>query len=209
MEFDRELYQRTFSRLKASPEKIQEVIHMTENRKIKKTARRALAAVAVTALAALTAMGANAATGGQLFARMVSFTQSADGRTAEMVFEVDNGAQGGGGEMSFHIYESGEEGKAVVNYQDEKGRPLQAELDMDVDAELSLDGRQLQVNGVILEGDRAVVQYAGEDGEAAVAVLMLPEDCQGFESLNDLLQAKGKVSGATQDGGAYELTAGK
>ena len=57
MEFDRELYQRTFSRLKASPEKIQEVIHMTENRKIKKTARRALAAVAVTALAALTAMG--------------------------------------------------------------------------------------------------------------------------------------------------------
>ena len=207
MEFDRELYQRTFSRLKASPEKIQEVIHMTENRKIKKTARRAMDAEAVTALAALTAMGANAATGGQLFARMVSFTQSADGRTAEMVFEVDNGAQGGGGEMSF--YESGEEGKAVVAYQDEEGRPLQAELDMDVDAELSLDGRQLQVNGVILEGDRAVVQYAGEDGEAAVAVLMLPEDCQGFESLNALLQAKGTVSGATQDGGAYELTAGK
>ena len=47
MEFDRELYQRTFSRLKASPEKIQEVIHMTENRKIKKTARRALAAVEI------------------------------------------------------------------------------------------------------------------------------------------------------------------
>lgn len=207
MEFDKELYQRAFSSMKASPEKIQEVICMTENRKTKRTARRIFAAIAVTALAALTAMGANAATGGQLFARVVSFTQSADGQ-ATMVFEVDDGAQGGGETLDFHIYESGEGGNAVVTYQDENGQSLQAELDMDVDAVLSLDGLQSRVNGLVLEGGRAVALYAGKDGQTA-AVLMLPEDCQGFESLDQLLAAKGSVSGKTQDGRAYELTAAK
>lgn len=214
MEFDRDLYKRTFSRLKASPEKIQEVIDMTENRKTKRIARKMLVAVAVTALAVLTAMGANAATGGQLFARIVSYTESADGTTAEMVFEIDDSGEDGGKIQEFSLYEAGDDGKAVMRYWDENGKEVRQEIDLDQVPSaqppiLRLDGQVAAVTGTELDNEKgtATVRFTGPDGKEASAVLVLPEDCRSFESLNQLLFDKGTVTGKTQDGRDYEITA--
>ena len=65
MKPSKELYQRTFSRLKPSPEFGKELLTMTENMKRPKrfVARRLIAIAAVLALVFALAMGANAATG--------------------------------------------------------------------------------------------------------------------------------------------------
>lgn len=215
MEVDRELYKRAFSRVKASPEKIQEVIDMTENQKTKKTARRMLVAVAVTALALLTAMGANAASGGQLFTRIVSYTQSADGCRTETVVEADDGStQEDGAPKNFTIHQEGEDGKAVVTYWDESGREIQEEIDLDqasgaMAPVLWLDGQEMVLESTELDGKTAAVTCRDAEGREAKAVLELPGDCQGFGSLAELLEAKGTVSGRTQDGRSYKLAKGE
>lgn len=73
MEFNKELYQRAFSRVKASPEKIQEVLDMTESKR-PKLARRLLTAAVIAALLSLVALGANAAMGGEAFSRVIGFS---------------------------------------------------------------------------------------------------------------------------------------
>lgn len=73
MEFNKELYQRALSRVKASPEKIQEVIDMTESKR-PKLARRLLTAALIAALLSLVALGANAAMGGEVFSRVIGFS---------------------------------------------------------------------------------------------------------------------------------------
>lgn len=213
MEFNKELYQRAFSRVKASPEKIQEVIDMTENRRTKRIARKMLVAVAVTALAVLTAMGANAATGGQLFARIVSYTESADGSTAEMVIEIDDGAEGGGQVQEFTLYEAGDDGKATMQYWDENGKEVRQEIDLDQVPSaqppvLRLNGKKAAVTSAELDQGKgtATIRYMDGDGKEASAVLVLPEDCRDFESLNQLLAEKGTICGQTQAGEDYEIS---
>jgi len=78
MELNKELYQRTFSKLKASPELGKELLAMTEKtRKPKKFVLRRLAvAAAVMALAFALAMGANAATGGELMGTVLKYVKS-------------------------------------------------------------------------------------------------------------------------------------
>lgn len=212
MEFNKELYQRALSRVKASPEKIQEVIDMTENRGTKRIARKLLVAVAVTALAVLTAMGANAATGGQLFARIVSYTESADGSTAEMMVEIDDGALESGQVQDFTLYEAGDDGKATLTYRDENGKEVRQEIDLDQVPSarppiLRLNGKEAAVTGAELDQEKgtAAVRYLDGDGQEASAVLVLPEDCRSFESLNQLLAEKGTIRGQTQAGEDYEI----
>lgn len=78
MERNKELFQRTFSRLKASPESGKELLAMMEQaKKPKKFALRRLAvAAAVLALAVALAMGANAATGGEMFGTVLKYVTS-------------------------------------------------------------------------------------------------------------------------------------
>lgn len=76
MDFYPDLLKRSFSRLKASPEKIQEVIDMasmTENKRKPKIVRRMLVAAVLVALAVLTAAGVSAMGGGKVFSRVTAF----------------------------------------------------------------------------------------------------------------------------------------
>lgn len=108
MEPSKEFYQRTFSRLKASPELGKELLSMTEKtRKPKKFILRRLAvAAAVTALAAALAMGANAATGGELYeatiGRLVCTLRTNDGNIAR-IYE----GKSEDGKVNFVIEEEG------------------------------------------------------------------------------------------------------
>lgn len=108
MEPSKEFYQRTFSRLKASPELGKELLSMTEKtRKPKKFILRRLAvAAAVTALAAALAMGANAATGGELYeatiGKLVYTFKMDDGNIARM-YE----GKSADGKVNFIIEEEG------------------------------------------------------------------------------------------------------
>lgn len=115
-------YKRAFSRLKASPEKIQEVINMTENRRPRKVVRRLLVAAVVMALAMLIAVGANAASGGQLF-RILSYHEYDEGDgsyRAEMEIELDDEALADGRIGEFGITQD-ENGKTIMTYTDEDG----------------------------------------------------------------------------------------
>lgn len=126
-----EKYKKMFSRVKASPEKIQEVIDMTETRKPRRIVRNLLVTAAIMALAVLTAMGANAASGGELFARIVSYVEytAEDGtEVAEMQVEIDDGALGEDGIGGFEIIQ-GEDGKAFMVYTDENGQKVTKEID--------------------------------------------------------------------------------
>lgn len=126
-------YKRAFSRLKASPEKIQEVIDMTENiRKPKRIIRHLLVAAAVVAFAALTAMGANAASGGKLFAQIVSYVEyEQDGeQVAKMEIQLDGEALEKGGVGEFKIV-AGEDGKAYMTYTDENGKEVTQEINLE------------------------------------------------------------------------------
>ncbi len=99
MEPSKELYERTFSRLKASPELRKELLTMTEKtRKPKKyILRRLVVAAAVMALAAALAMGANAATNGELYeatiGRLVCILKLEDGTTAG-IFQIEQTERG-------------------------------------------------------------------------------------------------------------------
>ncbi len=128
-----EKYKRMFSRVKASPEKIQEVIIMTEKRRPRKIVRSLLVTAVIMALAVLTAMGANAASGGELFAKIVSYTTytAEDGtEVAEMEVELDDKMLEGNTTGSFEIVQ-GEDGKAVMTYTDENGKKVTQEIDLE------------------------------------------------------------------------------
>lgn len=134
-------YKKTFSRLKASPEKIQEVIAMTENRKPRHIIRNLLVTAAIMALAVLTAMGANAASGGELFARIVSYVEytTEDGtEVAEMEIELDDDMLAGGGMGEFEIVQSAD-GKAIMTYTDENGIKVSQEIDLDAEQGVAAD----------------------------------------------------------------------
>lgn len=126
-----EKYKKMFSRVKASPEKIQEVIAMTEKHKPRRIVRNLLVTAAIMALAVLTAMGANAASGGELFARIVSYVAYTDedgNEIAQMEVEIDDDALGAGGIGEFEIVQ-GEDGKAVMTYTDENGQKVSKVID--------------------------------------------------------------------------------
>lgn len=100
MEYGNELFQRTFSHLRASPRLREELLAMTEQktseRKPKRyVARKLLVAAMVLALAFALAMGANAATGGELYeatiGKMVyTFTLDGGGK-GELYVKEDGG----------------------------------------------------------------------------------------------------------------------
>lgn len=139
-----ERYKKMFSRVKASPEKIQEVIDMTENRKPRRIVRNLLVTAAIMALAVLTAMGANAASGGELFAKIVSYMEytTEDGtEVAQMEVELDDKMLDGSQQGSFEIIQ-GEDGKAVMVYTDENGKKVTQEIDLE-----DMDGLTSQVQG--------------------------------------------------------------
>ena len=103
MEFYTDLYKRAFSKVKASPEKIQEVIAMTEDkRKPRRIVRRLLIAAMISALALLAAVGANAASGGEIFTHVTAFMGSPqkmpDTQGAKCLVRMKNGL---GGETEF------------------------------------------------------------------------------------------------------------
>lgn len=106
MEPDKELYQRTFSRLQSSPELRKELLSMTEQaRKPKKfVLRRLIVAAAVLALIFALAMGANAASGGELYemtvGKMVATLKTNEG-TSAILYEK----QGEDGQSSYIIEE--------------------------------------------------------------------------------------------------------
>ncbi len=134
MEFDKDLYKRACSRLTAPPEKMQEVIAMTEKQnKARKWTRRMLVAIGVTALAVLAAMGANAASGGELFARIVSYVEydTESGTQGVMTLEIDDGALTGANGSSYTIHMDEETGKTLMTYTDESGREVTQEIDLD------------------------------------------------------------------------------
>ncbi len=122
-----ENYKKMFSRVKASPEKIQEVIAMTESRKPRKIVRNLLVTAAIMALAVLTAMGANAASGGELFTYVVSCTfNGEDIETVE--YHLDSGDVVKGGLGSYVITE-GEDGRAVLTYTDKDGNEVSKDIE--------------------------------------------------------------------------------
>ena len=90
MEPNKDLFQRTFSRLKSSPELGKEILTMTEEtRRPKKfILRRVIAIAAAMALLAALAMGANAATGGELFGKLV-YTFTMDNGVVARVYQTD------------------------------------------------------------------------------------------------------------------------
>ena len=121
-----ERYKKIFSRVKASPEKIQEVIAMTEQKEPRKIVRNLLVTAAIMALAVLTAMGANAASGGELFARIVSYasyTPEDGSEVMEMTIDLDDSKLEGFTSGEFEIVQ-GEDGKAVLTYTDENGQKV-------------------------------------------------------------------------------------
>ncbi len=126
-----ERYKKMFSRVKASPEKIQEVIAMTEQKKPRKIVRNLLVTAAIMALAVLTVMGANAASGGELFAKIVSYTEytAEDGsEVMEMTIDLDDSKLEGFTSGEFEIVQ-GEDGKAVLTYTDENGQKVSKVID--------------------------------------------------------------------------------
>lgn len=108
MKPNKELYQRAFSRLKASPELGKEILAMTEKVKRPKrfVARRLIAIATVLALIFALAMGANAATGGELYeatiGRLVYTLKMDDGNIAR-IYE----GKGEDGHVNFIIKEEG------------------------------------------------------------------------------------------------------
>lgn len=153
MEYGNELFQRTFSHLRASPRLREELLAMTEQktneRKPKRyVARRLLVTAMVLALAFALAMGANAATDGELYeatiGKLVYTLSLSDGGKAEIfengdgsftVVEHPNGEDGetakSGEDVSYEEFcevETDEEGK-VIAAQGESGPEIGVEKD--------------------------------------------------------------------------------
>lgn len=155
MELNKELYQKTFSKLKASPEIGKELLAMTEKtRKPKKFVLRRLAvAAAVMALAVALAMGANAASGGELMGTVLNYVKSftVDGSKIDMYtgeidgetvyFSVDRqGVADDGGDITVKIDSDGDDGKThytVTEYDGENSSVVESGEMEDFTAEKS------------------------------------------------------------------------
>lgn len=106
---------------------------MTENKRPRRIVRGILVTVIIMALAVLTAVGANAASGGQLFAHLVSYhayTDEDGTEVAEMEIEIDDDALANGGVGEFQITQD-ESGKAFMTYTDEDGNEVTQEIDLE------------------------------------------------------------------------------
>lgn len=121
-----ERYKKMFSRVKASPEKIQEVIDMTETKKPRRIVRNLLVTAAIMALAVLTAMGANAASGGELFKTVVAY--AFNGEDLELEYRLDDGSMFDGDSYTYEIVD-GENGKTILTYTDENGNKVSKGID--------------------------------------------------------------------------------
>ena len=224
MEFHADLYKRAFSKLTASPDQMKEVILMTEKKRPKRFIfRRVVVTAAVLALTFALAAAANAATGGALLGRVIYYASyMRDGQhVGEITVEVndDNGV-GGANTGSYEIVQEGEDGKALFVHIDENGNRTTQSIDL-----TSAPGAQVPVfrledsNGGLKEvemtglrldeaHEAVTLQYKDAQGKEASAVLVLPQDCKGFESIGALLAEKGTVTGQTEDGRRFEI-AGK
>lgn len=135
---DRELFQRTFSKVKASPKMYQEVIRMTEQRKPKRfILRRLVVAALVLALAAALAMGANAATEGGLFKHFVSLITYCEDGSILLTYEGDEKMDG---DIIFTVREFGKDGKGYITYEDKDGNTITEEVDISDQITIEKDG---------------------------------------------------------------------
>lgn len=121
------MFQKTFSKLRASPDTGKELDFMTNTKRQPKKfiLRKLLIAAAVSALAAATALGANAATGGELFGTVVTYLRSwtENGTTFDLYetevngekvyLTVDSGAQVEADEGEVTVYMEDEDGAAA------------------------------------------------------------------------------------------------
>lgn len=223
MEFNRDLYKRACSKLTAPPDTVKEVIRMTEmQKKPRKWTRRMLVAAAVTALAVLTAMGANAASGGELFARIVSYVEyEQDGeKVGEIVVEIDDSAIGGNATGEYTISIEGEEGKPVLSYTDEDGNKVSKEIDLSQaqrtgDHPLVCmkdeDGKEITVRANAVEyyseAGRIRLYLDGENGQETWIELTLKADTTKYLTFQELLAGKDAIAGVTDDGQTYTIRA--
>ena len=135
MKPSKELYQRTFSRLKPSPKFGKELLTMTENVKRPKkfVMRRLIAIAAVLALVFALAMGANAATGGELYeatiGRLVYTLKMDDGSVAR----VYQGETDEGGKVSFIIEEDRVEGGYKLKAQPDPSAEYEKSVEVETD----------------------------------------------------------------------------
>lgn len=223
MEFHTDLYKRTFSKLTASPDQIKEVIEMTENRKPKKfVLRRLVVTASALALVFVLAAAANAASGGALLARVISFSSYVQGDQymTEMVIEVDGDAAGGQGQ--YEIEQKGEDGKAILFHLDENGNRVDSqEIELEdasgakspvfrlEDSQGSL--ASIEVSHMELDEDheKITIRYKDASGGESAAVLVVPESHKGFASFGELLAEQGGLTGQTEDGRQFEIAARK
>lgn len=226
MEFHTDLYKRAFSKLTASPDRIKEVIEMTENKKPKRfILRRAAVTASVVALAFAVAAAANAASGGALLARVISSSSYVQGDQCitEMVIEVDDGdAAGGAGYGQYEIEQKGEDGKAILFHLDENGNRVDSqEIDLEDASGVTfpvfrLEDSQgslapIEVSHMELDEDheKITIRYKDASGGESTAVLVVPESHKGFASFGELLAEQGGLTGQTEDGRQFEITAGE
>ena len=127
MEFDRDLYQKAFSRIALSDKKREEILHMTEqNEKRRKPLGRRMLVAAVTALlAAILAMGANAATDGELgesFVKLVDSVTFKDG--TEVKIYAEDGVEVGEQQITIkNIAGEQSDHRIVIKYSDVEVTP--------------------------------------------------------------------------------------
>ncbi len=144
MEPDKELYQRTFSRLKSSPELRKELLSMTEKvRKPKRfIMRRLIVAAAVLALICALAMGANAATGGELYehtlGRLVGICETYDGIVAKL-YQGENDEK-----PCFVIVESRSDAPSSGEGYDTYGRVYEFDMVTDENGSITMNGEPVE-----------------------------------------------------------------
>lgn len=170
MEYGNELFQRTFSHLRASPRLREELLAMTEQktneRKPKRyVARRLLVTAMVLALAFALAMGANAATDGELYeatiGKLVGYAIDGYGNRAN-VYKAEGSSgnvyiveeEGDFGPKSEDDFEEGRLKKIVIT-GDENGSEIGVEKDGE---ELTRPVEEL------MEGTGEIVSLPTEDG---------------------------------------------
>lgn len=220
MKPSKELYQRTFSRLKPSPKFGKELLTMTENVKRPKkfVMRRLIAIAAVLALVFALAMGANAATGGELYEATIGrlvYTFKTDNGVAR----IYQGESDDGGKVSFIIEEDRVEGgyklkakpdpsaeyeKSVEVETDENGNivsvqegegsrqvELMEQLGQPIGVRDSKNGITISADSLLSDGENALVLYTVSRDDGKP--LVSPEESRG-DHLNFRLRGEGKGS---------------
>lgn len=136
-----ELYKKTFSQIHASPDKIAEVINMSETTKRRKILSKKLIAVAACAACVLSVgVVANAATDGELGKTVIGWFTNADGETSELMGEVsydENGKKSttadleDGGKITMEEYSNG--GSLTTEWCGEANDDTNKDITIDVD----------------------------------------------------------------------------